>query len=265
MLTSKVTDNDNFVSLPAASQALYMHLVMSADDDGFCSQITTAMFRAHAKKKDLEALVSARYLLRFENGVMVIKHWRMANSNRADRYTPTVYQDEYKRLTIKDNKSYTMANVGCQDGNQTATKRQPSAAAEENRREEKRREEEYIARAHAREEDDEDDDEDDGFETFWAAYPRKSGDIKQACFEYLGAIQSGVTPETILDAVKWQTEAKGERYMPSAEKWLRNRGWTEKKPENASAESTGKNFKISNDPNKFGPVSLSDYDFGGRL
>ena len=77
---------------------------------------------------------------------------------------------------------------------------------------------------------------DDGFDAFWTAYPRKSGDIKQACFEYLGVIQSGVDPQTILDAVKWQAEAKGQ-YMPNAEKWLRNKGWTEKRQD---AEKSGK-------------------------
>ena len=109
MLARTITENDNFVALPAAAQALYMHLTLSADDDGFCSQVSTAMFRAHAKKKDLEALVAARYLLRFDSGVMVIKHWRMANAIRKDRYTPTVYQEEYARLTLKDNSAYTMA------------------------------------------------------------------------------------------------------------------------------------------------------------
>lgn len=97
---------------------------------------------------------------------------------------------------------------------------------------------------------------DDGFEAFWSAYPRKSGDIKQACFEYIGVIQSGVDPRTILDAVKWQAEAKG-RYMPNAEKWLRNRGWTEKRPEpsrNAPAACTG-----------YGAVTAADYDFGDTI
>lgn len=118
MLTRKVTDNDNFVELPATAQALYLHLTMSADDDGFCSQVAVAMFRAHAKKKDLELLVAKRYLLRFDNGVMVIKHWRMANAIRKDRYEPTVYQEEAERLTIKDNLSYTMATDWQPTGNQ---------------------------------------------------------------------------------------------------------------------------------------------------
>lgn len=111
MLARTITENDNFVALPAASQALYMHLTLSADDDGFCNQVSTAMFRAHAQKKHLDALIKARYILRFENGVMVLKHWRMANAIRKDRYTPTVYQEEFARLTIKDNMAYTLATA----------------------------------------------------------------------------------------------------------------------------------------------------------
>ena len=83
--------------------------------------------------------------------------------------------------------------------------------------------------------------DDDGFDAFWAAYPRKSGDIKQACFEYLGVIQSGVSKETILDAVMWQAEEKG-RYMPNAEKWLRNKGWTEKRIIDRNAAVSNKGF-----------------------
>ena len=81
--------------------------------------------------------------------------------------------------------------------------------------------------------------EKDRFEEFWAVYPRKSGDIKQAYFEYLGVIQSGVDEQTLIDAVKWQAEEKG-RYMPNAEKWLRNMGWTEQKQE-PKQKSSGRN------------------------
>lgn len=70
--------------------------------------------------------------------------------------------------------------------------------------------------------------DDDGFEAFWNAYPKKSGDIRQAYFEYEGAVQNGTKPEEILEAVKAQAAAKEQRYFPSAEKWLRNKGWTEK-------------------------------------
>lgn len=98
---------------------------------------------------------------------------------------------------------------------------------------------------------------DDGFDAFWTAYPRKSGDIKQACFEYLGVIQSGVDPQTILDAVKWQAEAKGQ-YMPNAEKWLRNKGWTEKRPD--SEKSTKRGYTSAADYTPPPPPTMEELD-----
>jgi hypothetical protein len=112
MFTKKVTDDDNFMSLSASAQALYLHLSMSADDDGFCNQISASMFKAHASVQDLEALLSKRYVYQFENGVIVIKHWRMANALRKDRYTPTAFQEELKQLKIKENGAYTMGDGG---------------------------------------------------------------------------------------------------------------------------------------------------------
>jgi len=115
MFTKKVTDDDNFMSLSSSAQALYLHLSMCADDDGFCNQVSVSMFKAHASVQDLQALLEKRYVYQFENGVIVIKHWRMANALRKDRYTPTAFQEELKRLDIKDNGSYTWAeNGGCQ-------------------------------------------------------------------------------------------------------------------------------------------------------
>ena len=114
MFTKKVTDDDNFMSLSSSAQALYLHLSMSADDDGFCNQVTIAMFKAHASVQDLQALLEKRYIYQFENGVIVIKHWRMANALRKDRYTPTAFQEELSYLGIKDNGSYTWLPDGCQ-------------------------------------------------------------------------------------------------------------------------------------------------------
>lgn len=114
MLTRKVTDDDHFMSLSSSAQALYLHLSMSADDDGFCNQVSLCMFKAHASVGDLEALLSLRYLYQFESGVIVIKHWRMANALRKDRYTPTVWQKEFSMLRLKDNGSYTLGDDGCQ-------------------------------------------------------------------------------------------------------------------------------------------------------
>ena len=254
MLPKTITENDNFVALSAASQALYMHLTLSADDDGFCNQISTAMFRAHAKKKDLDALVNARYLLRFENGVMVIKHWRMGNSIRKDRYVPTVYQEEYQRLTLKDNMAYTLAPSGSELVANLATTRQPDGNQAQPQvrlvkdrvgkdRVGKVNTEDinytHTAHAHARE-----DEEDAAFDFFWSAYPRKTGDIKTAYSEYLHALDTGADPNQIIAALKWQAEEwkrEGEpQFIPSPEKWLKNRRW-EELPRDATSAAGGTN------------------------
>lgn len=114
MFTKKVTDDDNFMALSSSAQALYLHLSMSADDDGFCNQVSVSMFKAHASVQDLQALLEKRYIYQFDNGVIVIKHWRMANALRKDRYTPTAFQEELSRLDLKDNGAYTWLPSGCQ-------------------------------------------------------------------------------------------------------------------------------------------------------
>ena len=112
MFTKKITDADEFISLPSSTQALYLHLTMSADDDGFNNQVQMAIFKAHASVDDLRLLLAKRFIIQFDNGVIVIKHWRMANALRKDRYIATAYQEELKMLKIKDNGAYSLD--GCQ-------------------------------------------------------------------------------------------------------------------------------------------------------
>ncbi len=115
MFAKAITEDDHFLELSASAQALYLHLSMSADDDGFCNQVSIAMFRAHASVQDLAALLEKRYIYQFENGVIVIKHWRMANALRKDRYTPTNFKEELAQLKLDENGAYTRADdVGCQ-------------------------------------------------------------------------------------------------------------------------------------------------------
>ena len=129
MFTKKVTDDDNFMALSSSAQALYLHLSMSADDDGFCNQVAISMFKAHASVQDLQTLLDKRYVYQFDNGVIVIKHWRMANALRKDRYTPTAFQEELAKLGIKENGAYTWLPDGCQ----MVAERLPQVSKEESR------------------------------------------------------------------------------------------------------------------------------------
>lgn len=109
MFNIKVLDTDAFMDMPFSTQALYFHLCMRADDDGFVSNPRRIQKYIGASDDDLKLLVAKRFVLVFEDGVMVIKHWRMHNTIQKDRYHPTVYQQELSMLGIKDNKAYTLA------------------------------------------------------------------------------------------------------------------------------------------------------------
>lgn len=120
MFTKKIIDSDPFLDMPLSTQTLYFHLSMRADDDGFINNPRKIQRMIGASDDDLKLLIGKRFVIAFENGVIVIKHWRMHNAIRKDRYTPTQYQSEMSQLEVKENGSYTEA------GNQMATIWQPN-------------------------------------------------------------------------------------------------------------------------------------------
>ena len=122
MFTKKITESDAFLDMPLSAQCLYFHLNMNADDDGFVNAPKRIQRLISASDDDLKLLIAKSFLLVFEHGVVVIKHWRMHNTIRQDRYHPTDYQDEFKSLGLKDNGSY---SLNC-TGNQMATNRIPN-------------------------------------------------------------------------------------------------------------------------------------------
>lgn len=124
MFTKKITDSDAFIEMSAAAQALYFHLNQGADDDGFNNQVEMAKLKAHASTDDLKILIAKNFVIQYENGVIVIKHWRLHNTLRKDRYTPTSYQEEFSMLEIGKNGAYTF---GCH----LVAKRLPQSSREE--------------------------------------------------------------------------------------------------------------------------------------
>ena len=108
MFTKKVIDSDSFTELPPTTQALYFHLCMNADDDGFNNRIRQAMFNAHADRNDYDLLINKRFIIPFDDkGVIVIKHWRLHNYIQNDRYHATEYVEEKAQLILKKNGAYT--------------------------------------------------------------------------------------------------------------------------------------------------------------
>lgn len=107
MFSKQIIDSDAFLEMPLSAQALYFHLSMRADDDGFVDNPKKIQRMVNASGDDLKLLIAKRYILTFESGVIVIKHWRIHNTLKTDRYKETVYLEEKSMLALKKNKSYT--------------------------------------------------------------------------------------------------------------------------------------------------------------
>lgn len=112
-ISSKISESDPFYSLPESAQALYLHLNMQADDDGFINNAASVSIRFKGGAAALKKLVEKRFLLKFDD-VYVIKHWRISNSLKNDRLKPLAYASIAQRIWVKGNKAYTDHPVsGC--------------------------------------------------------------------------------------------------------------------------------------------------------
>ena len=108
MFAKTIIDSDAFLDMPLSTQALYFHLSMRADDDGFINNPKKIQRMIGGSDDDLKLLVLKRFVIPFDSGVCVIKHWMIHNYIRSDRYKETVYQEEKRQLSIKGNKAYTL-------------------------------------------------------------------------------------------------------------------------------------------------------------
>lgn len=107
MFSLQIVDTDAFMDMPLSAQSLYFHLGMRADDDGFVNNARRIQRLIGAADDDLKLLALKRFILTFESGIVVIKHWRMLNTIKGDRYKPTLYQDERATLFLKPDGAYT--------------------------------------------------------------------------------------------------------------------------------------------------------------
>lgn len=123
MFSAEIIDSDAFMDMPLSAQALYFHLNMRADDDGFVNNPKTIQKLIGASPDDLTILKAKNFIIEFESGIVVIKHWLMNNTIRKDRYKMTNYLEERALLSVKENGSYTL---GIPNGNQMATIGKPS-------------------------------------------------------------------------------------------------------------------------------------------
>ncbi len=111
MFAMTIIDSDDFLDMPLTTQALYFHLSMRADDEGFINNPKKIMRMIGASPDELKLLIGKKFVLSFDTGLVVIKHWLIHNQIRKDRTKDTVHIEERQMLDLKENGSYTFSKA----------------------------------------------------------------------------------------------------------------------------------------------------------
>ena len=114
MFAKTIIDSDAFLDMPLSSQSLYFHLSMRADDEGFINNPKKIQRMIGATDDDLKLLIAKSFIIPFESGIVVIKHWKIHNYIRGDRLHETKYTEERAALEVKENGAYTISSDICQ-------------------------------------------------------------------------------------------------------------------------------------------------------
>lgn len=239
MMAKSIMDSDLFLEMPQSSQNLYFHLLLRADDDGFVGNPRQIMRMVNCSEDDMRILIMKQFLIPFNSGIVVIKHWKIHNYIRNDRYKPTIYQEEKKLLEENDNKEY---KLGIPDGYQRETQYSIGKysivkdSIEKNNNNAQRRKE-----------------LEEEFEQLWEMYPRKQGKKK--------ALDCYISARTSKDPVTFEKAKQGisnyifyikesgldPKYIKHGSTWFNQQSWNDdytvyKKEEKQTREEKGYAF-----------------------
>lgn len=210
MFTLTVVDSDSFLDLPLSAQALYFHLSMRGDDDGFVNNPKKIQRSIGCNDNDFQCLIDNDFIIPFNSGIIVIKHWKMHNYIQKDRYKGTVYSTEKSLLTVNENNIYNLMDTECiQDVSKTDTQVRIG-------KDSKDKSNIYVQNSAE-------------FEIFWNAYPKKK-DKKSAEKAFKKIAPDEELLKTMLNAIEeqkksaeWQKE--NGQYIPHPATWLNGRRW----------------------------------------
>lgn len=224
MFAKTIVLSDAFLDMPMSARCLYFTLGMFADDDGFVNSPRGIMRQCGASDDDLKVLLAKKFLLAFDSGVIVIKHWRINNYLRSDRYTGTKYIDEKSSLSTDENGAYTMTKPAGIPGGIPSSgiprlgKDRLVEVSEGKDRIEEDKDTLTLKGSSVCATD---------FDVFWAAYPRKKNkEQARKAFQKL----KGVKLQELLDAIERQKHSRdwtkdGGQYIPYPATWLNAGGW----------------------------------------
>lgn len=111
MFAKTIIDSDAFLDMPLSTQALYFHLAMRADDEGFVNNPKKILRMIGASEDEMRVLLAKRFVISFDSGIVVIRHWRIHNYIQRDRFKPTLCADEKSQLELSDAKTYEIAGT----------------------------------------------------------------------------------------------------------------------------------------------------------
>ncbi len=225
MFAKTIIDSDAFLDMPMSARLLYYDLGMRADDDGFINSPKKIMRMIGASNDDVNILIARKFVIPFDSGVVVIKHWRINNYLRNDRYTETKYLEEKSNLEVDKNGSYTAKNnTGIPVGIPTVSTgkvRLGKVSIDKNNKNNiscnKNSEIEVL------------DQKEMWFESFWEIYP-KHQDKKKAKQKFLKLCTNEKEYKAIMDGLRnvlpvWAK--KDTKYIPMPTTWLNGERWND--------------------------------------
>ena len=217
MFTMKIIDSDAFLDMPLSAQALYFHLSMRADDDGFVNSPRRIMRLICCSDDDMKLLIAKNFVILFDSGIVVIKHWRIHNYIQKDRYHETNYTEEKKMLRLNKNNSYSVLDTPCiQDVSETDTE----VSIGKDSLDKDSLDESTITPSQARAE----------FEKLWDIYPKKRGKKRAySCYES-ARIRQGIEFDVIKNGmeayIRWfNRQNKDIQYMKDGDTFFSQWSW----------------------------------------
>jgi hypothetical protein len=215
MFAKTIIDSDAFLDMPLSSQSLYFHLSMRADDDGFINNAKKIQRMLGCADDDLKILLAKNFIIPFETGVCVIKHWKIHNLIQKDRYKATVYEDEKNKLSIKNNNVYTMDTECVQNVSSLESQvrlGKVSLVKERNT---------Y---------------DDPDFLKFWEKYPKHDGKLKA----YKSWEKEKPNLNEVLNALSWQIHLDSwnnndGQFIPNPSTYINQRRWQDEKPKSSNS------------------------------
>lgn len=113
MFNLDIIDTDLFIEMPQSSRLLYYELCMRADDDGFVSSPKKIQRVVGCSDDDFKVLITKKFIIPFETGIVVIRHWKIHNYIQKDRYKETLYSEEKRLLSQEENGAYKLMDTSC--------------------------------------------------------------------------------------------------------------------------------------------------------